>query len=318
MKLVRNFFIIVILFVLSLLYWANTIKVTEPVVYHLPPGATIITVANDLEKKKIIRSRSFVHMAVKIFDSYANIKTGYYDITPDMSAMDLLSNFVSAKVATRNITLIEGKTAFDYYQQLEANQALRSNGSFKETMQVAGIKPPYEGVFWPNTYQVNVGDSVASVFKKSNQTLKGILAIEWRKRDKNLRLTSPEQALILASLIEKETAHNPEKSKIAGVFMRRLALGMRLQTDPTVVYALGKSYRGYLTRKDLRVDSPYNTYRNKGLPPTPIASVGSASLRAALHPASGNSLFFVSKKDGSHAFAQTYEEHKRNIKKYLK
>jgi UPF0755 protein len=106
--------------------------------------------------------------------------------------------------------------------------------------------------------------------------------------------------------------------KIAGVFMRRLVLGMRLQTDPSVIYALGKSYRGYLTRKDLRFNSPYNTYRNKGLPPTPIASVGMTSLRAALHPASGNNLFFVAKKDGTHAFAKTYDEHKRNIKKYLK
>ncbi|VVM21564.1 FIG004453: protein YceG like [uncultured Gammaproteobacteria bacterium] len=119
-------------------------------------------------------------------------------------------------------------------------------------------------------------------------------------------------------MIEKETAHNAEKSKIASVFMRRLALGMRLQTDPSVVYALGKSYRGYLTRKDLSVNSPYNTYQNKGLPPTPVASVGLTSLRAALHPASGDSLFFVAKKDGTHAFARTYKEHKNNIKKYLK
>lgn len=318
MKLLINFLIIVILFALSLFYWANTIKVTEPVVYHLLPGATITTVINDLEQRNFIRLGLFVHTATKFFDVYSNVKTGHYDITPNMSVMKLLSNFVSAKVATRNITLIEGKTALDYYQQLESNQALQSSGSFADTMQEAGIQPPYEGLFWPNTYQVNVGDSVASVLRRSNQILKKILAIEWQKRDKNIRFSHPQQALILASLIEKETAHNLEKAEIAGVFMRRLALGMRLQTDPSVVYALGKSYRGYLTRKNLHVDSPYNTYRNKGLPPTPIASVSITSLRGALHPALGDSLFFVSKKDGTHAFSRTYEEHKNNIKKYLK
>lgn len=287
-------------------------------VYHIPSGVTITAISNNLEEQGIIRSSFFVRVMVKVFGSYSKLKSGYYDVVPNMSTMDLLDDFASATVATRNITLVEGKTTLDYYQQLESNKALKSNGSFAKTMQIAGIQAPYEGAFWPNTYRVEVGDSVASVFRKSNQTLRTILAIEWKKRDKNLRFHHPEQALILASLIEKETAHNAEKSKIASVFMRRLALGMRLQTDPSVVYALGKFYRGYLTRKDLSVNSPYNTYQNKGLPPTPVASVGLTSLRAALHPASGDSLFFVAKKDGTHAFARTYKEHKNNIKKYLK
>ena len=309
---------IIILLALGWIYWANAIKITKPIVYHIPQGVTITSIANNLEKQGIIRSSFFVRMMSKVSSSYSKLKSGYYDVTPNMSTMDLLDDFASATVATRNVTLVEGETALDYYQQLESNKALKSSGSFARTMQIAGIQPPYEGIFWPNTYRVEVGDSVASVFRKSNQILRGILAIEWKKRDKNLRFSSPNQALILASLIEKETAHNAEKSKIAGVFMRRLVLGMCLQTDPTVVYALGKSYRGHLTRKDLRVNSPYNTYRNKGLPPTPIASVGITSLRAALHPTLGDSLFFVAKKDSTHAFSGTYEEHKNNIKKYLK
>ncbi|CAC9465837.1 FIG004453: protein YceG like [uncultured Gammaproteobacteria bacterium] len=314
----KKLLVVIIVFGLALFYWANTIKVTEPMVYHIPSGVTITAIANNLEEQGIIRSSFFVRVMVKVFGSYSKLKSGYYDVVPNMSTMDLLDDFASATVATRNVTLVEGKTAFDYYQQLESNQALKSNGSFVRTMQIAGIQAPYEGAFWPNTYRVEVGDSIASVFRKSNQTLRTILAIEWKKRDTSLHFSNPEQALILASLIEKETAYNAEKSKIAGVFMRRLVLGMRLQTDPSVIYALGKSYRGYLTRKDLRFNSPYNTYRNKGLPPTPIASVGMTSLRAALHPASGNNLFFVAKKDGTHAFAKTYDEHKRNIKKYLK
>ena len=316
--LMKKLLIAIIVFGLSLFYWANSIKVIEPIVYHIPSGVSVTAIANNLEKQGIIRSSFFVRVMAKFFGSYSKLKSGYYDVVPNMSTIDLLDDFASATVATRNVTLVEGKTALDYYQQLESNKALKSNGSFVRTMQIAGIQPPYEGGFWPNTYRFEVGDSVASIFRKSNQILRGILAIEWKKRDKNLRFSSPEQALILASLIEKETAHNAEKSHIAGVFVRRLQRGMRLQTDPTVVYALGKSYRGYLTRKDLRVNSPYNTYRNHGLPPTPIASVGITSLRAALHPTLGDSLFFVAKKDGTHAFARTYEKHKNNIRKYLK
>jgi len=144
------------------------------------------------------------------------------------------------------------------------------------------------------------------------------LNTEWQGRAKNLNLKTAHEALVLASLIEKETAHNQEKSQIAGVFMRRLQKGMRLQTDPTVVYALGSRYRGSLSKQDLKVNSPYNTYRNKGLPPTAIGSVGQSSLHAAMHPAAGDTLYFVAKKDGTHAFAKTYKQHRLNIKKYLK
>ncbi|SFV86937.1 Aminodeoxychorismate lyase [hydrothermal vent metagenome] len=296
---------VLIAFTLIMFNWANTIKSEKPLVYHLPQGVGMNAIASNLEKQGVIQSRYFLMVMAKVLGFDAKIKSGYYDISPNISVFGLLTNFVSAAVASRNITLIEGKTIRYYYQQLINNKSLKSNGSFANTMRLAGIKPPYEGYFWPDTYRVNIGDSVASVFKRANQKLQENLYTQWQKRDKTLRFNNASQALILASLIEKETAYSAEKTQISGVFMRRLHIGMPLQTDPTIVYALNLSekYRGFLTRKDLQFNSPYNTYRNQGLPPTAIASVGASSLYAAMHPAKGKSLYFVSKKDGSHATA---------------
>jgi len=308
----------IIVLMLAWAYWANTIKTVESFVYQLPKGANISSTANDLKRYGLIHSSYFVVTAAKAFGFDSKLKSGYYDVHPNMGVIELLGDFSSAKVANRNITLIEGETVSHYYQQLLNSKSLKSSGSLDEAMRLAGIKKPYEGYFWPDTYQVNYGDSMASVFKRANQIMKQKLDQAWQGRDKTLNLKSADEALVLASLIEKETAHNEEKSEIAGVFMRRLNKGMRLQTDPSVVYALGNQYQGSLSKKDLKFNSPYNTYRHKGLPPSAIGSVGQSSLQAAMHPASGDALFFVAKKDGTHAFAKTYKQHRLNIKKYLK
>ena len=183
-------------------------------------------------------------------------------------------------------------------------------------MQSLGIRPPYDGWFYPETYQFNYGESVRNVLARSFQVMQEKVNELWDNRAHNLPFKSPYEAIILASLIEKETALDQEKSLISGVFIRRLERGMRLQTDPTVIYALGDSYQAPLKKSDLKVDSLYNTYRYNGLPPGAISSVGYESLYAAFHPDDGNELYFVSKRDGSHAFASNYEEHKDNIKKY--
>jgi len=308
----------VVALMLAWTYWANMIRTVEPFVYELPKGAGIASTAYDLKRYGLIYSSYFVVSAAKVLGLESKLKSGYYDVHPDMGVIELLKNFSSAKVANRNITLIEGETVRHYYQQLTDAKSLKSSGSFDETMKLANVKKPYEGYFWPDTYQVNYGDSVASVFKRANQMMREKLDYEWQGRDKSLGLKNSSEALVLASLIEMETAHNEEKSEIAGVFMRRLKKGMRLQTDPTVVYALGNQYRGSLSKQDLKFNSPYNTYRHKGLPPTAIGAVGQASLHAAMHPATGDTLYFVAKKDGTHAFAKTYKQHRYNIKKYLK
>ena len=247
-----------------------------------------------------------------------SLKSGYYDIDKNTSVLSLLDNFSKAQVATRQITLIEGQTVQSYYQSLSQNPALTSSNSLKDILQKTSAKAPYDGKFWPDSYQVNYADSVLSVFNRAHELLQEKLSQAWENRAKDLPLQSANQALILASLIEKETANQAEKPKIAGVFINRLQKNMRLQTDPTVAYALGNAYQGKLTKKDLWFESPYNTYRHKGLPPGPISSVSFASLKAAMHPLKSDYLYFVSKKDGTHAFAKTYKQHLININKYLK
>ncbi len=312
--------LLLVLLALSVI-WAYSFRnvvIQDPLVYQLPIGSNIHTVANELEGFGYVGSARYVIALSKILGIDNQLKQGHYQLNPGMSIVTLLRDFSTGKIATRRITLIEGKTIFQYYQQLLNNQSLKTSGDFFQTMRLAEVKPPYEGYFWPDTYQVNYGDSVASVLKRANQMMRDKLHIEWQGRSQNSGLKTMDDALVLASLIEKETAHNEEKSEIAGVFMRRLKKGMRLQTDPSVVYALGNQYQGPLSKKDLKFNSPYNTYRHKGLPPTAIGSVGRASLHAAMHPAAGDSLYFVAKKDGTHAFAKTYKQHLYNIKKYLK
>ena len=299
-------------------YQVKDVNIAEQLIYQLPAGANIRQVTNDLQDLGYIHSATYAFILAKLLNVDAKLKRGYYQLSPNMSINRLLQDFASANVANRTITLVEGQTMLDYYQQLSKNSMLKSANNFQKTLQLSGAQQPYEGYFWPDTYNINIGDSVLSVFKRAHRIMQYKLRTAWQGRAKNLQLKTPNQALILASLIEKETAHNAEKSKIAGVFMRRLQLGMRLQTDPTVVYALGTKYSGSLSKQDLKFNSRYNTYRYQGLPPGPISSVSATSLHAAMHPADGDSLYFVAKKDGSHAFAKTYQQHQQNIKKYLK
>jgi UPF0755 protein len=188
----------------------------------------------------------------------------------------------------------------------------------KEVMSNLNALYPYEGWFWPETYQFNYGVSRLDVMKRFHQKMLKELNTRWSKRDKKIPLKNPYEALVLASLIEMESSQKEERKIIAGVFYNRLNANMRLQTDPTVIYAMGDKYTGKLTRENLKIDSPYNTYKYKGLPPGAISTVSASSLDAALHPMMTDAYYFVSKKDGSHAFSKTYKEHQKNIDKYLK
>ncbi|BBB24467.1 conserved hypothetical protein [Isorropodon fossajaponicum endosymbiont JTNG4] len=259
-----------------------------------------------------------MRLLAKSLNLESKIKSGYYDINANMSVINLLNHFISAKVATRSIALIEDNTIDDYYQKLVNMKALKSSKTLAEIMTEIKQSHPYDGYFWPDTYQINYGDSVLSVFKRAHQMMRQKLALAWRNRADTLPLENAEQALVLASLIEKETANAQEKPKISGVSIHRLQKSMRLQTDPSVVYALGEHYQAPLKKQDLKFKSPCNTYRDKGLPPGPISSVGADSLHAATHPHMSDALYFVAKKGGTHAFANTYQQHKDNINKYLK
>lgn len=298
--------------------WANKINILKPTVYQLPQGANIYSTADNLKRYGLVNSSQFVVWAAKVLGASETLKLGHYELTPDTSVLSLLDDFSNAHVATRKITLVEGQTVQTYFQMLSQHQALTTKLSFEKTLQNTNAKPPYDGQFWPDTYQVNYADSVLSVLNRSHALLQEKLSKAWDNRAKDHLLKNKNQLLILASLVEKETANHAEKAKIAGVFINRLKKGMRLQTDPTVVYALGDAYTGKLSKQDLWFKSPYNTYRHKGLPPGPIGSVGLESLKAAAQPFKSDFLYFVSKKDGTHAFAKTYKQHLINIKKHLK
>ena len=313
--------VIATVLLLLLIAWVLTSKdilVNQPQIFQVKSGSSMGEVAQELSDRQIIKSKKFFATVSRLLNANKNLKSGYYELKPDTSIFDFIGQISSGEVLKTKVTLIEGKTIQYYFQQLNKDPSITPNESFDNVMASIGIQEPYDGWFFPETYIFNYGESIENVLKKSHETMKLKLAELWKNRDTSIPLDSPYQAIILASLIENETALDKEKPMISSVFIGRLNSNMRLQTDPTVIYALGDQYSPPLTRSDLQFDHPYNTYRNKGLPPGAISSVGYQSLFAALNPAKGNNLYFVSKKDGSHAFAKTYDEHKENIKKYLK
>ena len=290
---------------------------TESHIFEVKKGSSMRSIAQELSNKGFIKSELFFTSFSKFLNANKKLKSGYYEILPGTSVWTFIDKISTGSVLSTKVTLIEGKTIKFYFNQLSNDLSIKPSGSLKEVMTSIGINEPYDGWFFPETYSFNYGESLENVLKRAHQELMKNLMVLWDQRDKGLPLKSPYEAIILASLIENETALDEEKSLIAGVFIRRLNEGMRLQTDPTVIYALGDAYSPPLKKSDLRINSLYNTYRNKGLPPGAISSVGYQSLFAALHPSSNTDLYFVSKKDGSHAFAPNYEKHKENIKKYL-
>ena len=308
--------LILLLFAIWLLS-SKDMMVTESHIFEVKKGSSMGTIAQELSDKGLIKSELFFTSFSKFLNANNKLKSGYYEILPGTSVWTFIDKISTGSVLSTKVTLIEGKTIKFYFNQLTNDPSIKPSGSLKEVMTSIGINEPYDGWFFPETYSFNYGESLENVLKRSHLELKKNLKVLWDQRDKDLPLKSPYEAIILASLIENETALDEEKSLIAGVFIRRLNEGMRLQTDPTVIYALGDAYSPPLKKSDLRINSLYNTYRNKGLPPGAISSVGYQSLFAALHPSSNTDLYFVSKKDGSHAFAPNYEKHKENIKKYL-
>jgi UPF0755 protein len=218
------------------------------------------------------------------------------------------------------LTIIEGWTFKQLMAAVRRHQALTqtlAGVEEQEVMSRLGLEAMHpEGWFYPDTYHFPKGTTDAEFLRRAHQRMTTFLQTAWEKRDKDLPLDSPYQALILASIIEKETGVPSERSKIAGVFIRRLRKGMRLQTDPTVIYGMGERYDGNIRRRDLVTDTPYNTYVHKGLTPTPIAMPSGMAIEAALHPEDGTALYFVATGDGGHHFSNTLEAHNEAVRKY--
>jgi UPF0755 protein len=248
------------------------------------------------------------------------LHAGEYAIPVGMTPRQLLANMAAGKVLQRRFTIVDGWTFDELRQALATAEKLRhataSLGDDAVMQQLGAPGEQPEGRFLPETYAYVKGDSDLDILRRAHDAMAKTLAARWPLRDKDLPLATPYEALILASIVEKETGRADERARIAGVFVQRLKDHMLLQTDPSVIYGMGASYAGNIRRSDLSADTPYNTYTRAGLPPTPIALPGKAAIEAALHPAGDGALYFVARGDGSHVFARTLEEHNRNVACY--
>ncbi len=253
-------------------------------------------------------------------ETATRLKAGEYALASGLTPRGLLDQLAAGRVIQYRFTIVEGWTFAQLRQalatvtEIEHTLADQSEEQVMAALGAAGQHP--EGRFLPETYAYTRGSIDLALLQRARQSMDEALAQAWQARSESVAVDSPEEALILASIIEKETGVPGERREISGVFSRRLGIGMRLQTDPTVIYGVGSSYDGNLRRRDLDTDTPYNTYTRAGLPPTPIAMPGRAALAAAVDPLPGRTLYFVSRGDGSHHFSATYDEHRRAVQQY--
>lgn len=250
----------------------------------------------------------------------SHIQAGFYVVNSGISPWELLRKMVRGDVMPRHIQFIEGWTFAQMRQALNQYPWIAHNTqdmSEADILQALSIPNRHaEGLFFPDTYDIASGNDDLSVLRRAHATMQQRLAAAWQGRDAGLPYQTPRQALIMASIIEKETGNANERPLVASVFINRLRIGMRLQTDPTVIYGLGNAFDGNLHKKDLLTDTPWNTYTRYGLPPTPIAMPSMASIEAALHPAHSDDLYFVAKGDGTHAFSRELSAHNRAVNQY--
>ena len=287
--------------------------------YSIKSGSSISSVVYDLANNKIIKHPRYLLWYARFNGLSNKMKRGDYRLTKELTTKKFLNNIFTGKVIQYSLTIVEG---WSFQQLLEV---LNKHPHIKHTltkipkqqiMTNLGLTGHYEGQFLPDTYHFPKELTDIEFLKRAYESMQSVLKEEWNNRADGLPYKNEYEALVMASIVEKETGLASERQKIAGVFLRRLEKRMRLQTDPTVIYGMGDKYKGNLRKKDLLQDTPYNTYRRRGLPPTPIALPGRNAIHAALHPAEGNALYFVARGDGSHQFSATLQEHNRAVIKY--
>lgn len=288
--------------------------------YEIRPGMGLKDVGQELSERGVIKHWAYLAGLGRWQDKAHQIKTGEYHFAPGITPQQLLDQIVAGQVLEYSLTIVEGWTFRQLMNTVNRNPELThslaglSDEQIMEAIGQPGQHP--EGRFYPDTYHFNKSLSDVAFLQRTYRAMNRYLESEWQTRDTGLPLASPYEALILASIVEKETGLASERKAIAGVFTRRLQKGMRLQTDPTIIYGMGAAYSGDIRRRDLTTDTPYNTYLHAGLPPTPIALPGADSIHAVLHPDSGNTLFFVARGDGGHVFSETLDAHNKAVLKY--
>lgn len=304
-------------------YVHSPVPLTEPLVLVVEPGSTLTAVARELEGRGAITYPRIWTAHARLHGLTRSIRAGEYAIQPGATPASVLDQLVKGDVVLHEITIVEGWTFRDLRHAIADHPELDhslSGVSDAEVMQRVGSPGVHaEGQFFPDTYRFARGTPDLDVLRQAHEALRSRLQAAWEARAGELPLETASEALILASIVEKETGLVSERARIAGVFVRRLREGMRLQSDPTVIYGIGPSYDGNIRRRDLQADSPYNTYRRSGLPPTPIAMPGEGALRAATQPDDSGARFFVATgdPDGSHYFSKTLAEHNAAVKRLL-
>lgn len=288
--------------------------------YTVNRGTSFRSVVLDLAERGVLQKPRYLVWTARWTGKAGRMQAGGYHIPPGTTAEELMDLFVQGKVLQHSITLVEGWTFRQMMQAVQRHRELEhtlAGSSDKEIMAAVGYPDLHpEGRFLPETYHFPGGTRDVDILRRAYGDMQALLIAEWERRDGGLPYGTPYDALIMASIVEKETARPEERQRIAGVFVRRLEKKMRLQTDPTVIYGLGESFDGNIRRRDLKRDTPYNTYVHKGLPPTPIAMPGVDSILAALHPETGDEIYFVAKGDGSHQFSTTLAEHEKAVARY--
>lgn len=293
-----------------------------PFEFTLKPGSSVKSMARDMREGGLLEQDWAFVWLVRVLGKSGQLQAGSYELQQPVSILELVRMIAEGRVSQRRISVIEGWTFRQMRDALNANPGITHdtlNLSDAEILQrIGAIESHPEGLFFPDTYSFAGGSSDLAIFQSAYQSMQQHLQDAWAAREPNLPLETPYQALILASIVEKETGAASDRPMIAGVFVNRLRIGMRLQTDPTVIYGVGQGFDGNLRKKDLQTDNPYNTYTRGGLTPTPIALPGRDSLQAALHPAKSDALYFVARGDGSSHFSSSLNEHNRAVNQYQK
>lgn len=312
----------VIAFSIWMVYYAKTPLNIKPSAQDvvIAPNSGLKSIAQQLVDQEVIKSKWPFILLAKVLNKETYLQAGEYTLNKNVTPYQLILSLNHGKATQGSVTFIEGKTFKQMRERLARNKAIKSTIvglSDQAVMGLIGANESHpEGLFFPDTFYFDRETQDVVILKRSYAMMQTKLKQAWDNRMPGLPYKNSYEALIMASIIEKETGKASERKTIAGVFLNRLRIGMRLQTDPTVIYGMGDGFDGNIRRKDLLTDTPYNTYTRAGLPPTPIAMPGLAAIEAALHPDKTKALYFVGKGDGSHAFSNTLAEHNRAVVKY--
>jgi UPF0755 protein len=322
-KLLKGIIVLVAVFAAGFFYWSRQPIIQaggEAIAFTVTAGSGARGAAQEIAKSGVPVQPVLLEALARLSGKGGRIKAGSYELEPGMSPTRLVEQLVRGEFAQHSLVVIEGWTFRQMRQAVADNAALKHDTlKLSDAELLAKVAPDYqqpEGLFFPDTYLFAKGASDLQIYKRAHALMRKKLEEGWANRAPDLPYKAPYEALVMASIVEKETGQKADRDLIAGVFVNRLRKGMLLQTDPTVIYGMGERYQGNIRKRDLQTDTPYNTYTRVGLPPTPIALPGAAALAAALNPARTDALYFVARGDGTSHFSGSLSEHNQAVNKY--